>query len=61
MEQFYETLQMMEDCPITCSAGIAIAEQETFSYQETLRQADEALYHSKQKGKNRYCYYEKEK
>ena len=52
---------MMEDCPITCSAGIAIAEQETFSYQETLRQADEALYHSKQKGKNRYCYYEKEK
>lgn len=61
MEQFYEALQMLEDCSITCSAGIAIAEQEGFSYQETIRQADEALYHSKQKGKNRYCYYEKEK
>lgn len=60
MEQFYEALQMLEDCSITCSAGIAIAEQEGFSYQETLRQADEALYHSKQSGKNRYCYYEKE-
>lgn len=61
MEQFYEALQMLEDCSITCSAGIAIAEQEEFSYQETLRQADEALYHSKQNGKNRYCYYEKER
>ena len=61
MEQFYEALQMLEDCSITCSAGIAIAEQEGFSYQETLRQADEALYHSKQNGKNRYCYYEKER
>lgn len=60
MEQFYEALQMLEDCTITCSAGIAIAEQEGFSYQESLRQADEALYHSKQSGKNRYCYYEKE-
>lgn len=61
MEQFYEALQMLEDCSITCSAGIAIAEQKGFSYQETLRQADEALYHSKQNGKNRYCYYEKER
>lgn len=61
MEQFYEALQMLEDSSITCSAGIAIAEQEGFSYQETLRQADEALYHSKQNGKNRYCYYEKER
>lgn len=61
MEQFYEALKILEDSPITCSAGIAIAEQEGFSYQETIRQADEALYHSKQKGKNQYCYYEKEK
>lgn len=61
MEQLYEALQGVEGRPITCSVGIAIVEKEGFSYQETLRQADEALYHSKQKGKNQYCYYEKKK
>ncbi len=60
MEQIYAALKEAEDFPISCSAGISFVEKENFSYEKVLKQADEALYRSKQKGKNQHCYYEPE-
>lgn len=42
---------------VTCSIGIAEIQKEGFSYEECLKQADAALYLSKQKGRNTYSYY----
>lgn len=60
MEQIYAALKEPEDIPISCSAGISFVEKENFSYEKVLKQADEALYRSKQQGKNQHCYYEPE-
>lgn len=60
MEQIYAALKESEDIPISCSAGISFVEKENFSYEKVLKQADEALYRSKQQGKNQHCYYEPE-
>lgn len=42
--------------PIFCSIGIAIMSRETFEYEKCLGKADEALYESKNAGKNQYSY-----
>lgn len=43
----------------TCSIGIANVEKEGYSYQKSIEQADIALYQSKAKGKDTFCFYEK--
>ena len=43
---------------ITCSVGAVEVSREDFSYDRSLRQADIAMYRSKEQGRNTYCYYE---
>ena len=43
---------------ITCSIGAVEVHREDFSYDRSLRQADMAMYRSKEHGRNTYCYYE---
>lgn len=43
-------------CSITCSAGITAACSGD-SYDDYFADADEALYHAKNEGKNRYCFF----
>lgn len=56
MDRFFQKLGSYKGMMITCSAGILFLERETFSYQESLKQADVALYQSKTEGKNHYTY-----
>ena len=57
MAEFFSALRQNVTLPITCSVGAAFVKGYGFSYEESLRQADEALYESKQTGKNHYsCY-----
>ena len=43
---------------VTCSVGAVEIHREGFSYDLSLRQADIAMYRSKELGRNTYCYYE---
>lgn len=44
--------------PISCSVGITFVDGKRFSYEDSLHEADIALYESKERGKATYCYYE---
>lgn len=55
-----ELFDRMEGMQLACSAGISMADGADFSYGKALKEADIALYRSKQNGKKRYSYYEKE-
>ena len=61
LQEMFLALQESSHTPFTCSVGIVFIEKQEFSYEENLKKADIALYESKQKGKNRYAYYEREK
>jgi diguanylate cyclase (GGDEF)-like protein len=58
MTQLFERLRGVNSVPLSCSAGISLAEGKDFDYKEELRKADQALYASKKKGKNQYSHYE---
>lgn len=58
MKELFSALDSTEELRLTCSAGICIMEKKDFSYKKGLKHADLALYESKKKGKNRYCYYD---
>lgn len=60
MEQIYAALKESEEIPLSCSAGISFVDKQNYSYETVIKQADEALYRSKKKGKNQFCYYEPE-
>lgn len=53
-----EALRQYELLPITCSIGITHVSSRGFSYDESLRQADTALYRSKKENKGGYSYAE---
>lgn len=42
---------------ITCSCGVACTENVGFSYESLMKSADEALYYSKDNGRNKYTFY----
>ncbi|SFQ08041.1 diguanylate cyclase (GGDEF) domain-containing protein [Oscillibacter sp. PC13] len=46
--------------PLTCSVGLAIAQNGEMDFNTLYRHADTALYFSKNNGKNRYCVYSEE-
>ena len=46
---------------VSASIGISIYEKDGKSFEELYRHADQALYHSKNEGKNRYTFYSGEK
>lgn len=56
MDRFFQKLGSYKGMMITCSAGILFLDREDFSYQESLKQVDVALYQSKTEGKNHYTY-----
>ncbi len=56
LDEFQKKLAGHRPQPIYCSIGIAIMCRETFDYEQCLGKADEALYESKNSGKNRYSY-----
>ena len=41
----------------SCSIGISIIKRDKFKYNDYLKKADEALYKSKEQGRNTYNYY----
>lgn len=59
INEFVKTFENTNEYGATCSIGITYVQKENFSYEESIRQADEALYECKKKGKNSHCYYEK--
>lgn len=58
MAELYQALAEPNPIAFTCSAGIVMVLKENFSYDETLKKADQALYQSKVKGRATYTYYE---
>ena len=60
MNHLYTALGNYPTLPITCSAGITSVHYQNFSYQESVLQADMALYKSKRDGKSHYTYAEAE-
>lgn len=58
MEQLFSALEEKDDEPASCSAGIAFVFGKEFSYQESIRLVDEAMYWSKRNGKHRYHWHE---
>lgn len=58
LQSFLHALQGDKAEPITCSAGITFVKGGAFSFEESVCQADMALYKSKQTGKNHFCYAE---
>ena len=60
MNEMYMCLQRKCRVPITCSIGITFVKAAGFSYIESLREADAALYISKGNGKKQYHYYGEE-
>lgn len=57
MNELYQSLHTSRPIPLSCSAGITTITDSGFSYEESLAQADMALYRSKKRGKNTYTYY----
>lgn len=58
MLELAQALQQTNGIPISFSAGIAFVHGLDFSYDKALKQADLALYYSKQHGKARASYYD---
>ena len=58
MDELFSALCCLTDLPLRCSAGITFVSRKGFSYKRSLEQADQALYESKKRGKDRYCYYD---
>ena len=44
--------------PFSCSVGIDLIHREDFDYNQNLKHTDKALYDSKRRGKNTFCYWE---
>lgn len=58
MEELRRSLEEYTSHKLTCSIGITFAYSETFSYPQCLEEADEALYRSKQAGRDRYTFFD---
>lgn len=61
MRELFDKLRNKKDISLACSAGIvSLKDSSKFVYRDTLYKADQALYRSKEKGKNQYRYFELE-
>jgi len=58
MNELKEALWTKNEYQMTCSVGITFVVRNEFVYSECMKQADIALYKSKEKGKNTYSYFE---
>lgn len=57
MNELFAVLHSASEIPLRCSVGITFVSKNEFSYEKSLEEADQALYESKRRGKDRYCYY----
>lgn len=53
-----EKIKDIKGASITCSIGICGLTAEKLGYDQCLKRADQALYESKKKGKNTFCYWD---
>ena len=53
-----EQLREKLPTPVSCSVGITLIRKDSYNYEDSIRQADKALYTAKHKGKDTYCYWE---
>ena len=58
LKQLLQKLQNIPDLSLTSSIGLTYISGKRFDYAHYLAQADQALYQSKQNGKNSYSFYE---
>lgn len=58
LTEFFQALRRKDGVAFTCSVGITLVKDGEFCYEKALREADQALYRSKQLGKKQICYYE---
>ena len=58
LEELQQMLANVDGHTVTCSIGAVQIRREGFSYDRSLRQADIAMYRSKDLGRNTYCHYE---
>ena len=58
MRFLLKKFQLDKEASVTGSIGITLVNKSNFEYNSYLKQADTALYVSKQKGKNSFCFYE---
>ena len=58
LEELRSALEKVAEHNTTCSIGVTFVNREGFSYGDSLRMADAALYKSKEKGRNAYSYYD---
>lgn len=57
VEELFCSLAQVEEMALACSVGISLVQKKDFNYSAMVSQADNALYQSKNEGKNRYNYY----
>ena len=58
VEAMQEQLREKLPTPVSCSVGITLIRKDSYNYEDSIRQADKALYTAKHKGKDTYCYWE---
>lgn len=58
IEAVFEQLEKVSHFAVTSSVGIDVFQGRDFSYEDSLRRADEALYESKHRGKRAYSWWE---
>ena len=58
MEELNQALKQYEGVRVSCSVGITIVNRDNFSYARSLKEADKALYRSKEKGRDCYSYFD---
>ena len=60
MRELFCKLRRYTKIQLSCSAGITFVNAQNFSYETSLQEADQALYLSKQSGKNMFRYYDRD-
>ena len=58
IEAVFEQLEKVSHFAVTSSVGIDVFQGRDFSYEDSLRRADAALYESKHRGKRAYSWWE---
>ena len=58
LARMQEQLREKLPTPVSCSVGITLIRKDSYNYEDSIRQADKALYTAKHKGKDTYCYWE---
>lgn len=58
LRSIQKRLKNSKTVPVTCSIGIYILTDEALSYKQCMERADQAMYMSKKRGKDTFCYWD---